>query len=189
MTLVKEDGTGKADANTYADMTDANAYAEKHLYATTWTDATPDDKKAALAMATRMLDANMDWRGYRTTTVQALDWPRIYVPDDRFSPYYYVRDPLAPITEFGVAYPSNAVPVELVNATAEQALELLKSNRTADWSAMGVQSIGLGQGAVDVSFTPGAEKLVQPLAKQVTAMLTRFGDPKGSRAQARVRRG
>lgn len=31
LTLVKEDGSGKVDANSYADLADANAYHDGHL--------------------------------------------------------------------------------------------------------------------------------------------------------------
>ena len=40
LTLVKEDGTGRADANSYADVADGDAYFEGHLYASAWTAAT-----------------------------------------------------------------------------------------------------------------------------------------------------
>ena len=33
LTLVKEDGTGKADANSYADVADGDSYHDGHLYA------------------------------------------------------------------------------------------------------------------------------------------------------------
>ena len=37
LTLIKEDGTGKADANAYANVADGDAYHDGHLYATAWT--------------------------------------------------------------------------------------------------------------------------------------------------------
>ena len=40
LTLVKEDGSGKADANSYADVADGDAYFEGHLYGSAWTAAT-----------------------------------------------------------------------------------------------------------------------------------------------------
>ena len=40
LTLVKEDGTGKTDANSYAGVADGDAYFEGHLYANAWTAAT-----------------------------------------------------------------------------------------------------------------------------------------------------
>ena len=33
LVLVKEDGTGKSNANSYADVADGDAYFEGHLYA------------------------------------------------------------------------------------------------------------------------------------------------------------
>ena len=52
LTLIKEDGTGRADANAYADLTDGNAYHDGHLYASAWTAATDAQKAVALVMAT-----------------------------------------------------------------------------------------------------------------------------------------
>ena len=55
MTLIKEDGTGKTDANAYADVAESDAYHEGHLYATDWTGASGATKAAALVMATRLV--------------------------------------------------------------------------------------------------------------------------------------
>ena len=67
LTLIKEDGTGKADANSYADVTDGDAYHDGHLYATAWTGATADSKAAALVMATRLIDSQFQFNGGRTS--------------------------------------------------------------------------------------------------------------------------
>ena len=56
LVLIKEDGTGLVNANTYASVADGDAYHEAHLYATAWTAATTPNKEAALAMATRLID-------------------------------------------------------------------------------------------------------------------------------------
>ena len=37
LTLNKEDGTGRADANAYANAADGDAYFAGHLYASAWT--------------------------------------------------------------------------------------------------------------------------------------------------------
>ena len=44
LTLIKEDGTGKSDANAYADAADGDAYHEGHLYASAWTGASAGDQ-------------------------------------------------------------------------------------------------------------------------------------------------
>ncbi len=115
LTLIKEDGTGKADANAYANAADCDAYHEGHLYATAWVGATAEQKDAALVMATRLIDAEYQFGGVKATFAQALQWPRTECrsPDD--------EDEL----------PSNTVPKAVRDATCEQARELLIVDRTA----------------------------------------------------------
>ena len=76
LTLIKEDGTGKADANSYADRADGDAYHEGHLYASAWTAATEANREKALVMATRLIDAYMEFGGSKASSGQALQWPR-----------------------------------------------------------------------------------------------------------------
>ena len=113
--LVKENGSGLANANAYANAADADAYHEGHLYATAWVGATAEQKDAALVMATRLIDAEYQFGGVKATFAQALQWPRAECrsPDD--------EDEL----------PSNAVPKAVRDATCEQARELLIVDRTA----------------------------------------------------------
>jgi hypothetical protein len=47
LTLIKEDGTGLVDANSYASAPDGDAYHDGHLYATAWTGATLANKEKA----------------------------------------------------------------------------------------------------------------------------------------------
>ena len=81
LTLVKEDGTGLATANSYASVADGDAYFEGHLYASAWTAATSGTKAAALVMATRLVDTQFQFNGYRANEDQALQWPRERCPD------------------------------------------------------------------------------------------------------------
>src|SRR5512136_1491423 len=81
LTLIKEDGTGRTDANSYASVAEGDAYFEGHLYASAWTAATSGTKAAALVMATRLVDSQFQFHGYRTNETQALQWPRERCPD------------------------------------------------------------------------------------------------------------
>src|SRR5437870_961513 len=81
MTLIKEDGTGKADANSYANAADGDAYFDGHLYAGAWTAATTANKEKALVMATRLIDSQYQFNGFRAHETQALQWPREQCPD------------------------------------------------------------------------------------------------------------
>lgn len=188
-TIVVEDGTGKADANSYISVADAQAYIEGRLNSDSWNNASADQKAIAVLMATRSVDVNMEWFGYRVGTVQALDWPRLYVPDKRLTMYHYVRDPLAPVGIYGPVYPQDEVPVRVKDATAELAAEMLKTDRAAEWDALGVSSVGLGQGAIAVDFASNAAALKKIFTPQVEAMLMPFGTPAQIRCQARVSRG
>jgi hypothetical protein len=45
LTLIKEEGTGKADANRSADVADGDAYHDGHLYASAWTGSAADRRR------------------------------------------------------------------------------------------------------------------------------------------------
>ena len=127
LTLIKEDGTGKADANSYAAVADGDAYHAGHLYASAWTGASADQKAAALVMATRLIDAEYQFGGVQTTDSQALAWPRYRCPDPD-------RDPMMRTTSLLIwddGVPENIVPKKVIAATCELARELLIADRTA----------------------------------------------------------
>ena len=65
LTLIKEDGTGKVDANSYASAADGDAYHNGHLYATAWTGATTPNKEKALVMAIRLIDGEDQFNGFK----------------------------------------------------------------------------------------------------------------------------
>ena len=126
LTVIKEDGTGKPDANTYADVADGDAYHAGHLYATAWTAATADQKAVALVMATRLIDAEFQFNGTRTTANQALQWPRAMCPEP--DNVHVPISVLLPIPYDYVQY--DTVPKAVVQATCEMARELLIADRT-----------------------------------------------------------
>src|SRR5258708_7108578 len=76
LTLIKEDGSGLANANSYASAADGDSYHDGHCYASTWTAATTGNKEKSLVMATRLIDASYHFLGWKNATVQALQWPR-----------------------------------------------------------------------------------------------------------------
>src|ERR1700690_2051065 len=86
LTLIKEDGTGMADANSYADVSDGDAYHDGHLYATAWTGATAANKAVALVMASRLIDLQYQFNGLRSVDSQALQWPRVNCLDPDKAP-------------------------------------------------------------------------------------------------------
>lgn len=153
--LNKEDGSGLADANSYASVTDGDAYHEGHLYATAWTGATADKKAAALVMATRVIDAEYQFGGVKVSDGQALSWPRRDCPDP----------------DTGEWVSETIVPPAAVAATCDLARELLIVDRTASPAGEGLkyENVGGTQKGYDKTDTrPVMPALVQ-------AMLSRIG--------------
>lgn len=76
MALVVEDGTGRADANGYISVDDANTYfADRNV--TAW-DSVAEPEAAIILATDFMLNMyRMRWKGFRRFTTQALDWPRV----------------------------------------------------------------------------------------------------------------
>jgi hypothetical protein len=107
MTIIVEDGSGLANAETYCTVAEADAYHTLRGNAT-WADLDLDVKEALLRKAADyMLQAyRLRWQGYRVKTTQALDWPRqgVSLPDNFAYGYSYLS--------------STVVPVEVKNACA-----------------------------------------------------------------------
>ena len=155
LTLIKEDGTGKADANAYANEVDGDAYHAGHLYASAWTGATADNKAAALVMASRLIDAEYQFGGVKATSAQALQWPRSDCRDPDAS------DMVA----------ENIVPKPLLEATCELARELILADRTAAPPGEGQKyfnNAGVQTGYDKSDTRPIIPRLVQ-------AVLAKFG--------------
>lgn len=80
MTLIVEDGTGLATAESYVSVADADAYHTKMgTAAASWGDLTTAVKEAALRRATQFIDTRYRFQGVVNSGTQALLWPRVGV--------------------------------------------------------------------------------------------------------------
>lgn len=75
MTIVVEDGTGLANADSYISLADADAY-HAALGNAEWAATSTDGREVALRRATQYLDTRYQFAGEPLTTTQALAWPR-----------------------------------------------------------------------------------------------------------------
>ena len=121
MALVTEDGTGKADAESYVSVADATTYHTNMGNAAAWTAVgITAVQEAMLRRATNYLRSryyNM-WEGSAVISTQRLDWPRSGVP---------ARDGYGAIA-------SNSVPAEVKDACAELALKAFSADLMPDSS-------------------------------------------------------
>jgi hypothetical protein len=176
--LVKEDGTGLANANAYASAADCDAYHAGHLYATAWTGATDDQKAAALVMATRLIDGQYQFNGLRSQSAQALQWPRVNCPDPDKAPIPVLTSLLL----YDPFVPFSIVPLAVVQATCEMARELLVADRTAAPPGEGLKSYAdTTAGKTTVYDKTDTRPVISPV---VQAMLIKFGSLLKSRSGA-----
>jgi len=180
LTLIKEDGTGKATANSYASAADGDAYHDGHLYASAWTMAATGRKEQALVMATRLIDSQFQFNGYRAHNEQALQWPRERCPDPDVG--------VPGITVLGWVSDNfvepDLVPAAVVQATCELARELLITDRTAAPAGEGLGAVqaseathdGSGAGSSSMTSTSYDKSDTRPIISRVAqAMLVKFG--------------
>jgi hypothetical protein len=161
MPLIVEDGTGKADAESYISVADATAYHAARGNAA-WTAVASDTvREQLLRKATDYMVATYRerWAGYRVSTTQALDWPRYEVP---------IRDSATEGT-YTAYYASDAVPAAVSRACAELALRAIDGDLAAD---LDVPVTSEQVGPISVTYAEGARQTTTYRA--VDAMLSPF---------------
>jgi len=120
MSLITEDGTGLANAESYISVDDCTTYLN-NVGATIWQTISLAEQEQALRRATSYLVGfyRLKWKGRRVIITQALDWPRVGVVLEDFGGSQG-RQGMGSYGLFQV--PFNIVPVEVKNACAELAL-------------------------------------------------------------------
>ena len=113
--------------NSYVSLTDADAYFLARLGSEVWSEATPEQKEAALRTATSLLD-NMRWCGMTAVEGQPLAFPR------KMSFF----DPSQ-----GRVVTPEGLPPRLVNAQLELSLHLLESEDALS-AVTSVESLSVG---------------------------------------------
>jgi hypothetical protein len=125
--LIVEDGTGLANAESFASVAEASAY-HTSIGNSAWAALASDTVREQLlrkATAYMLQRYRPRWAGWRKTSTQALDWPRYDVP---------IKD--APILYGGSPsyYDDASVPQTVKNACASLALRAATATLLADES-------------------------------------------------------
>ena len=140
MALIVEDGTGKADAESYISVADCDALLISWGRSTTeWTSLDEAGKEAQLRNSTMYIDSNYShcFTGEVSNDSQALAWPRIDA---------YKKN--------GQYIPSNSIPPEVKKACSFVAVESITGGVYANednGSLIDSESVGLGSGALSES--------------------------------------
>ena len=106
-----EDGSGVADANALVSVAEADQFIENYGDSSNWSGASQAEKEAAIRQATRYLDLNYVWAGYKLYDTQNLQWPRYEMYD-----------------EDGNYMDQDAIPEKVKEACADLALKVIEGD-------------------------------------------------------------
>ena len=138
---------GAATANSYASVAEADAYLAVRGDTSTWTALTTTQKENKLQWAVIILDT-LVFMGKKSSSTQAMEWPRINVLDRN-------------------GWTVSGVPVQLKNAQAELAFRLIADDWTAGLGPITQESLKVGP----IEFGPKSHRAI-PAA--VVALLQPF---------------
>lgn len=168
MALITEDGTAKANAESYCSVAAADSYhAARGM--TNWATLDTTQKEQALRRATDYMTQTYGalWTGLRVSETQALDWPRGG----------------APRRETGGTWLSTIVPPPVVNACAELALRAAAGPLLGD---QGREVIEQTVGPITTKYAQGGSQATRYAA--VDALLGQMlVAPRGTAAMRLVR--
>lgn len=157
MSIIVEDGTGLATAESYISVAAATTYLNA-IGNITWAALATDAlREQALRRATHFMTGHyrLRWNGTRMTMTQALDWPRSLVP---------LKD--AP---FATYYANDTVPTEVKNACASLALRASTITLLADQTQ---RKSSVTVGPISTTYEAGSK--VATTYAEIDAMLRPF---------------
>jgi hypothetical protein len=181
ITIIVEDGTGIANANSYISAADADTYFEGRLRSTDWSGASAGDKDIALAESRRVLDYQWQWNGTKTDDSNELQWPRYGVVDP---------DSGGGVNPWPSAYglgeiASDEIPQWLMDAQCEIAVALLASDLLKAPDGEGLKRFEL-TGVMDVEFDLKTAAKVTP--RHVSNTLSKYGRQLGQGGSVKLTR-
>lgn len=167
---------GGANANSYANASEVDAYIAAHPFTSGWTDTATNEPH--LKYATVILDNWFNWDGVQDDTSfpnAALEWPRSLRTTLRTRDLSNL-DPYDVDTSFGSGRYDPAdydgiVPDEIKNAQIEMALHLAKNTKIFDRKEL--ENVNIGN--LKIKFDTNK---VQLIPSAVLAFVEKFGAPK-----------
>lgn len=154
---------GGATSNSYAEVSEADAYFDGRQNVSAWTRASEDQKKRALILATARIDQEefvgtlvSPLTGTSAGTTQALRWPR-----------------QGATNEEGWDYLTTVIPEPVKKATYELALEILGGGVSlTDTGLEGFEDVKLGPLSVTPRHSRRAGSLPEQVSRYLASLLT-----------------
>ena len=166
MALITETGTGAPDSEALCSVAFADSYHAGQGN-TLWATLQTAEKEQAIRRGYAYLQQTFRtrWAGYRVSYIQALDWPRYNVArSDGYG---------GSMGAYGGAgcYPSDSIPREIQQASAEVALRAAGGDLLADveptvkQEVVGPISVTYADGVSKNKAYPAIERLLMPFLK------------------------
>jgi hypothetical protein len=118
MAFIPSDGTGLTNATSYVSIAYADDYFTYINYQASWFELATIDRERALMNGTQFTDSQYIYIGYKSSEVQALQWPRTDAIDNN-------------------GYEITGIPKNLQQATCEAAIRTLNSTLYTDINTKG----------------------------------------------------
>lgn len=146
---------GSATADTYATLTEANTYhtTKRFPVLAGWATASDASKESAMRLGAILLDRMFEWNGGAVTSTQARMWPRTGL-----------------LTRTGFTILGTEIPIDLKEAQAEFAGQLIAGNRLSDNDAAKQGITSVKAGSVAVTFKDTDVSSVDSLDAQLRLM-------------------
>lgn len=149
MALIVEDGTGRADAESYVSVAAHKAYCDARGLSYSGLSDTQIEQHARRTFDYMGAAYRNRWAGSRVNTTQKGDWPRYEVP---------IKDVA---TGYGTAayYPFNSVPALVAQAQSELMLRLAEAGTLQADLTRGVLREKVGQ--IEVEYDPNSPEVAR----------------------------
>lgn len=167
-TFVVEDGTGLADANSYASVEEADDYLTANIHVfPKWTLLSLEEKQHLLVWGSRHLDQRADWNGTKKVADSGRRHPRCGLID---------RDgnPISP----------DIVAVPVKQAAIEMAAGFIDADRSAEQPTDGIERLRVD--VIEIYFDENYRLPTVP--KQINMILEGLGRIRGDIGFGKIRR-
>lgn len=159
---------GGTTSNSYVTEAEVDAYMESRNHSSLWSDV--EDAEPFIISATNQIDWFMKFNGYKTSSIQALMFPRSDCYDYKLDEY--------------VA--SDIIPQKVKYATCELILASLEEDRFKDSDMAGIQQVQVGSLKIVANSVGTWQSKKKPMPDIIYQILSGMLDPISNTMFSRV---